>query len=82
MRSTGQRIDRLADDLHDKSAGELLILATDFGKRQPLALLAGSAIIGFALARLVKTGLEARASGAANSEAALGIAGPDMGGVS
>jgi len=59
VRSTGQRIDRLADDLRDKSAGELLSLATDFGKRQPLALLAGSAIIGFALARVVKTGLEA-----------------------
>jgi exopolyphosphatase/pppGpp-phosphohydrolase len=59
VRSTGQRIDRLADDLRDKSAGELLTLATDFGKRQPLALLAGAAIIGFALARVVKTGLEA-----------------------
>ncbi len=36
---------RLADDLRDKSAGELLTIATDFGKRQPLALLAGSAIV-------------------------------------
>ena len=58
VRSTGQRIDRLADDLRDKSAGELLTIASDFGKRQPLALLAGSAIIGFALARIVKTGLD------------------------
>jgi hypothetical protein len=55
----GQRIDRLADDLRDKSAGELLTIATDFGKRQPLALLAGSAIVGFALARIVKAGLGA-----------------------
>ena len=71
VRSTGQRIDRLADDLRDKSAGELLTLATDFGKRQPLALLAGSAIIGFALARIVKAGLEAPSikSEAAKSEA-------------
>ena len=59
VRSTGQRIDRLADDLRDKSAGELLTIATDFGKRQPLALLAGSAIVGFALARIVKAGLDA-----------------------
>ena len=44
VRSTGKHIDRLADDLRDKSAGELLTMATDFGKRQPLALLAGSAI--------------------------------------
>lgn len=59
VRSTGQRIDRLADDLRDKSAGELLTMATDFGKRQPLALLAGSAIVGFALARIVKAGMGA-----------------------
>lgn len=61
VRSTGQRIDRLADDLRDKSAGELLTIATDFGKRQPLALLAGSAIVGFALARIVKAGIGAAA---------------------
>lgn len=61
VRSTGQRIDRLADDLRDKSAGELLTLATDFGKRQPLALLAGSAIVGFALARIVKAGISTAA---------------------
>ena len=61
VRSTGQRIDRLADDLRDKSAGELLNMATDFGKRQPLALLAGSAIVGFALSRIVKAGMGASA---------------------
>ena len=76
VRSTGQRIDRLADDLRDKSAGELLTLATDFGKRQPLALLAGSAIIGFALARIVKIGLEAPAT---KPEAASGVANSDAG---
>mgnify|MGYP001809805368 CR=1 FL=1 len=64
VRSTGQRIDRLADDLRDKSAGELLTMATDFGKRQPLALLAGSAIVGFALARIVKAGIGASAEAA------------------
>lgn len=68
VRSTGQRIDRLADDLRDKSAGELLTMATDFGKRQPLALLAGSAIVGFALARIVKAGIGATSS--ATTEAA------------
>jgi exopolyphosphatase/pppGpp-phosphohydrolase len=72
VRSTGQRIDRLADDLRDKSAGELLTLATDFGKRQPLALLAGSAIVGFALARLVKTGLEVPAKLDASADAPAG----------
>ncbi len=62
VRSTGQRIDRLADDLRDKPAGELLAMATDFGRRQPLALLAGAAIIGFALARVVKAGIGAPGS--------------------
>lgn len=70
VRSTGQRIDRLADDLRDKSAGELLNIATDFGKRQPLALLAGSAIVGFALARIVKVGASAAASAATSADAA------------
>jgi hypothetical protein len=69
VRSTGQRIDRLADDLRDKSAGELLTIATDFGKRQPLALLAGSAIVGFALARIVKAGMGASTTEAAGPRA-------------
>jgi hypothetical protein len=69
VRSTGQRIDRLADDLRDKSAGELLTIATDFGKRQPLALLAGSAIVGFALARIVKAGMNASPADAAGPRA-------------
>jgi hypothetical protein len=76
VRSTGQRIDRLADDLRDKSAGELLTLATDFGKRQPLALLAGAAVIGFALARIVKCGLDAPGSnGTAKPDASSADAG-------
>ncbi len=79
VRSTGQRIDRLADDLRDKSAGELLTMATDFGKRQPLALLAGSAIIGFALARIVKAGLEAPS---AESKVAAGETSADHGAAS
>ncbi len=57
VRSTGKRIDRLADDLRDKSAGELLNIATEFGKKQPLILLAGAAVVGFALSRVVKVGL-------------------------
>lgn len=62
VRSTGQKIDRLADDLRDKPAGELLAMATGFGKRQPLALLAGAAIIGFSLARVVKAGVASPAN--------------------
>ena len=57
VRSTGARIDRLADDLRDKSAGELLGMATEFGRKQPLVLLAGAAVVGFALSRVVKAGL-------------------------
>ena len=64
VRSTGARIDRLADDLRDKSAGELLNMATEFGRKQPLLLLAGAAVVGFALSRVVKAGLaETQASG-------------------
>ncbi len=71
VRSTGARIDRLADDLRDKSAGELLGMATEFGRKQPLVLLAGAAVVGFALSRVVKAGLATGAS-ATDASAAKG----------
>lgn len=64
VRSTAMRIDRLADDLREKSAGELLGMATEFGKQRPLILLAGAAVVGFALSRVVKAGLAAQEGGA------------------
>ena len=57
VRGAGQKIDRLASDLRDKKVGDLLTLAAEFGRSQPVIMLAGAALIGFALSRVVKAGV-------------------------
>jgi hypothetical protein len=57
VRGAGQKIDRLASDLRDKKVGDLLASATEFGRSQPVIMLAGAALIGFALSRVVKAGM-------------------------
>jgi hypothetical protein len=56
VRGAGQKVERFASDLRNKNVGELLNSAAEFGRSQPLALLAGAAIVGFALSRVVKAG--------------------------
>jgi hypothetical protein len=56
VRGAGQKIDRLATDLREKKVGELLSSAAEFGRSQPVVLLAGAALVGFALSRLIKAG--------------------------
>ena len=62
VRGAGQKIDRLANDLRDKKVGDLLTMATEFGRSQPVMMLAGAALVGFALSRLIKAGAAAPAS--------------------
>ena len=57
VRGAGQKIDRLASDLRDKKVGDLLSSAAEFGRSQPVILLAGAALVGFALSRLIKAGV-------------------------
>jgi hypothetical protein len=56
VRGAGQKIDRLASDLREKKVGDLLSSAAEFGRSQPVIMLAGAALIGFALSRVVKAG--------------------------
>jgi hypothetical protein len=56
VRGAGQKIDRLASDLREKKVGDLLSTAAEVGRSQPVALLAGAALVGFALARVIKAG--------------------------
>jgi hypothetical protein len=56
VRGAGQKIDRLATDLREKKVGDLLSSAVEFGRSQPVALLAGAALVGFALSRVIKAG--------------------------
>ena len=65
VRGAGQKIDQLATDLRDKKVSELLTSATEFGRSQPVILLAGAALVGFALSRLIKAGVAAPAAVAA-----------------
>ncbi len=61
VRGAAQKIDRLASDLREKKVGELLSSASEFGRSQPVVMLAGAALVGFALSRLVKAGVTAPA---------------------
>jgi len=62
VRGAAAKIDRLAGDLREKKVGELLSSAADFGRSQPLAMLAGAALVGFALSRVIKAGVAAPAA--------------------
>lgn len=62
VRTASEKMDRLASDLRDKKVGDLLNSAAEFGRAQPLVLLAGAALVGFALSRLVKAGVTTTAS--------------------
>jgi hypothetical protein len=49
VRGAAEKIERLAGDLREKKAGELLSSAAEFGPSQPVAMLASAALVGFAL---------------------------------
>jgi len=57
VRTASEKMDQLANDLRNKKVGDLLNSAAEFGRAQPLVLLAGAALVGFALSRLVKAGV-------------------------
>jgi hypothetical protein len=68
MCAVGQKIDRLASDLRDKKVGDLLASAAEFGRSQPVIMLAGAALIGFALSRVVRAGVATPASTAPSGD--------------
>ncbi len=57
VRGAGEKIDRLATDLREKKVGDLMTSALEFGRSQPIAMIAGAALVGFALSRLIKAGV-------------------------
>ena len=59
VRGAGEKIDRLATDLRDKKVGDLMTSAVEFGRSQPVVMIAGAALVGFALSRLIKAGVAA-----------------------
>jgi ElaB/YqjD/DUF883 family membrane-anchored ribosome-binding protein len=69
-RRAAQAIEDTAESLRSKDPDELIDDARDFVRKAPGVAIAGAAIVGFALARLVKTGLDAGSGGAANDDSA------------
>jgi hypothetical protein len=59
LKSAGQKLDQFSSDLREKSVSELLQTAIGFGRSQPVLMIAGAAIVGFALSRVVKAGVAA-----------------------
>jgi len=59
VREAANYTQRLANDLRDRSASDLLTEAVDWGRKQPVIALAGAALLGFALSRVIRTGLPA-----------------------
>jgi len=57
-RKAAGAIDNAANSLASKSPDELVDDTREFVKRSPGIALAGAAVVGFVLARLVKTGLD------------------------
>jgi ElaB/YqjD/DUF883 family membrane-anchored ribosome-binding protein len=56
-RRAASAIEGTANSLAGKDADELIDDTRDFVRKSPGVALAGAAIVGFALARLIKTGL-------------------------
>jgi len=59
LKSVGETLDQFSSDLREKSVSELLQTAIGFSRSQPVLMIAGAAIVGFALSRVVKAGLAA-----------------------
>jgi hypothetical protein len=70
VRNAAQHTNQFADNLRDKKAEELLSTAVTWTRQQPLLTLAGAAVLGFALARIAKSGV----AGASDAKG-----GPDAG---
>jgi hypothetical protein len=63
IRSAADQTHDFADSLRDRKAGDLLASAAAWGQRQPLMMLAGAALLGAALARVVRAGTPSSDSG-------------------
>jgi hypothetical protein len=64
VRQASQYTNQFADSLRDKKAEELLSTAMTWSRQQPLLTLAGATVLGFALARIAKSGVAGAAEAA------------------
>ena len=69
VRNAAEYTNKFADSLRDKKAEELLGEAMTWTREQPLLTMAGAAMLGFALSRIVKAGaVPAAAADTASTE--------------
>lgn len=76
VRNAADYTSKFADSLRDKKAEDLLGTAVAWSRQQPLLTLAGAALLGFALSRVVKTGVTPAAD-STSAEARIGDGGPN-----
>lgn len=72
VRQAADYTNKFADGLRDRKAEDLLSTAVTWSRQQPLLTLAGATLLGFALSRVVKTGVapaeNTAASGGADAD--------------
>lgn len=79
IRDAAHKIEDMGEALRERTVGDMLSAATDYGRKQPLLFLAGAAVLGFALSRFVRSGLSPSSSGtAADREADTKYTGFDV----
>lgn len=54
-RQAADSLSRLGEATHGKEIGDIVAAVEDFGRKQPVAFLAGAALAGFALSRFLKS---------------------------
>ncbi|MFO1160913.1 MAG: hypothetical protein U1E60_18880 [Reyranellaceae bacterium] len=60
VRDAADKVNRFADDLDNKKVADLVQSAADFGRAHPFVMMAGAALLGFALARLMGSSVTSR----------------------
>ena len=70
-RRAATAIEDAANNLAEKDADELIDDTRNFVRKSPGVALAGAAVVGFALARLIKAGLDRNPTGIDGSETAF-----------
>jgi hypothetical protein len=68
IRSVASSLDALSSDIRQHSVGDLTGRFTEMARRQPAAVMAGTAVAGFMLARLIKSSATSQATMGAGAQ--------------
>src|SRR5216684_8450498 len=62
VREAAQTVERLSNDLRERSLGEIAASVSNFAREEPVAFFGGAVLAGFVLARLTKHSSQQTAS--------------------